>query len=74
MPSGAHCEFYTDNAGFTADEVAEAAVQTRCTAVDYTSCWAAKHWYWRMKRFMPQTFLNLIASKYNKWINSPRSI
>ena len=63
------CEFYTDNAGFTAEDVAEAAIRAMYRGRLYVVLGRKARWYWRMKRLMPQTFLNLIARKYAAWVN-----
>jgi NAD(P)-dependent dehydrogenase (short-subunit alcohol dehydrogenase family) len=60
-------EFYTANAGFTANDVADAAVRAMKRGRLYVVLGRKARWYWRMKRLMPQKFLNLIAWKYAKW-------
>jgi NAD(P)-dependent dehydrogenase (short-subunit alcohol dehydrogenase family) len=61
-------EFYTQNAGFTAGDVADAAVRAMRRGRLYVVMGAKARWYWRMKRLMPQTFLKVIARKYSKWM------
>jgi NAD(P)-dependent dehydrogenase (short-subunit alcohol dehydrogenase family) len=61
-------EFYTEHAGFTADDVAQAAVRAMYRGRLYVVLGRKARWYWRMKRLMPQTFLNLIARKYAAWV------
>jgi NAD(P)-dependent dehydrogenase (short-subunit alcohol dehydrogenase family) len=62
-------EFYTDHAGFTAEDVAEAAVRAMQRGRLYVVLGRKARWYWRMKRLAPQTFLKFIAAKYEKWIS-----
>jgi NAD(P)-dependent dehydrogenase (short-subunit alcohol dehydrogenase family) len=61
-------EFYTENAGFSAEDVADAAVHAMQRGRLYVVLGRKARWYWRMKRLMPQTFLNLIARRYAKWV------
>jgi len=61
-------EFYTEHAGFTAEDVADAAVRAMQRGRLYVVLGRKARWYWRMKRLMPQTFLKLIAWKYSKWV------
>ncbi|MEX2027213.1 MAG: SDR family NAD(P)-dependent oxidoreductase [Pirellulaceae bacterium] len=61
-------EFYTENAGFSAENVADAAVRAMKRGRLYVVLGRKARWYWRMKRLMPQTFLNLIAAKYSRWV------
>jgi NAD(P)-dependent dehydrogenase (short-subunit alcohol dehydrogenase family) len=61
-------EFYTEHAGFTADDVADAAIRAMHRGQLYVVVGRKARWYWRMKRLMPQTFLNLIARKYAAWV------
>lgn len=61
-------EFYTEHAGFSAADVAEAAVRAMHRGRLYVVLGRKARWYWRMKRLMPQTFLNMIAGRYAKWI------
>jgi short-subunit dehydrogenase len=62
-------EFYTENAEFTAEDVADAAVRAMYRGKLYVVLGTKARWYWRMKRLMPQTFLNLIAWKYARWMS-----
>ncbi len=61
-------EFYTENAGFGADDVAQAAVRAMQRGRLYVVLGSKARWYWRMKRLMPQSFLNLIARRYAGWV------
>jgi NAD(P)-dependent dehydrogenase (short-subunit alcohol dehydrogenase family) len=61
-------EFYTENAGFTADDVADAAVRAMHRKRLYVVLGAKARWYWRLKRLAPQRFLNLMASRYSSWL------
>jgi short-subunit dehydrogenase len=61
-------EFYTENAGFTAADVADAGVRGMYRGRLYVVLGRKARWYWRLKRLAPQTFLNFIAKKYEKWI------
>jgi NAD(P)-dependent dehydrogenase (short-subunit alcohol dehydrogenase family) len=61
-------EFYTENAGFTAGDVADAAVRAMYRGRLYVVLGRKARWYWRMKRLMPQTFLNFIGRKYAAWV------
>ncbi len=61
-------EFYTENAGFTADDVADAAVRAMNRKRLYVVLGAKARWYWRLKRLAPQKFLNLMASRYSGWL------
>jgi NAD(P)-dependent dehydrogenase (short-subunit alcohol dehydrogenase family) len=61
-------EFYTENAGFTADDVADAAVRAMNRKRLYVVIGAKARWYWRLKRLAPQWFLNLMASRYAGWL------
>ncbi len=61
-------EFYTDSARFTADDVADAAVRAMHCKRLYVILGVKARWYWRLKRLLPQTFLNLIVSKYQAWV------
>jgi NAD(P)-dependent dehydrogenase (short-subunit alcohol dehydrogenase family) len=61
-------EFYTANAGFSAEDVADVTVRAMQRGRLYVVLGRKARWYWRMKRLMPQTFLNLIAAKYARWI------
>jgi NAD(P)-dependent dehydrogenase (short-subunit alcohol dehydrogenase family) len=61
-------EFYTENAGFTAENVADAALRAMRRGRLYVVLGRKARWYWRMKRLMPQSFLNLIARRYASWI------
>jgi NAD(P)-dependent dehydrogenase (short-subunit alcohol dehydrogenase family) len=63
-------EFYTEHAGFTVEDVAEAAVRAMHRRRLYVVLGRKARWYWRLKRLMPQTFLNLIANKYTRWVAS----
>ncbi len=61
-------EFYTANAGFSAEDVADAAVRAMRRGRLYVVLGPKGRWYWRLKRLMPQTFLKLIAGKYAMWV------
>jgi NAD(P)-dependent dehydrogenase (short-subunit alcohol dehydrogenase family) len=61
-------EFYTDNAGFSAEDVADAAVRAMQRGRLYVVLGRKARWYWRMKRLMPQTFLKMIARRYAIWV------
>jgi NAD(P)-dependent dehydrogenase (short-subunit alcohol dehydrogenase family) len=61
-------EFYTENAGFNAEDVADAAVRAMQRGRLYVVLGRKARWYWRMKRLMPQAFLNMIARRYAKWV------
>ncbi|MEX2141914.1 MAG: SDR family NAD(P)-dependent oxidoreductase [Pirellulales bacterium] len=61
-------EFYTENAGFSAADVADAAVRAMQRGRLYVVLGRKARWYWRMKRLMPQTFLNMIARRYATWL------
>jgi NAD(P)-dependent dehydrogenase (short-subunit alcohol dehydrogenase family) len=61
-------EFYTDTAGFTADDVANAAVRAMNRKRLYVVIGSKARWYWRLKRLAPQWFLNTMASRYSGWL------
>lgn len=63
-------EFYTDQADFTAEDVANAAVRAMQRKQLYVIMGRKARWYWRMKRLMPRTFLKLISYKYSSWVKN----
>ena len=53
-------------ANFTAEDVAEAAIKAMHRRQLYVIEGRRARWLWRLKRFMPKSFLRLVAGGWQK--------